>query len=242
MVDDKARRVLRLHRLVAPLAHGLGQGGANGGVGFQTSNHLHHFHQRHGVEEMQTGKALGALQAGGNLRHRQRRGVAHQHRIGRHHGLQLGKHGLLHVQTLHNGFHHQGAVFQRSHLGHRLQTGAPGLQLLFADAALGLQALPLLLHGSAGGVGGATLGIKQQYLAATLSGNLGNAPAHGTSANKAHERVNGCGHKKIFQQKVPVQQHAPMGWVQRANLPSLPSMSKSTNLPELCRVGDNSTG
>ena len=42
---------------------------AHRGVGLQAGDDLHHLHERHGVEEVVTGKALRPLQAGGDGSH-----------------------------------------------------------------------------------------------------------------------------------------------------------------------------
>ena len=71
VVDDEAGGVLRLNRRVAHLAGIVGQALANGGVGFEACDHLDHFHEGHGVEEVVTRKLGGALQGGGNGGHGQ---------------------------------------------------------------------------------------------------------------------------------------------------------------------------
>ena len=68
VVDDKARRVLRLHGGVPHFA-GVGREGlAQGRSSLEACYHLHHFHQRHGVEEVKTRQPLRLLQARGNGR------------------------------------------------------------------------------------------------------------------------------------------------------------------------------
>ena len=68
VVDDKARRVLRLHGGVTHLTGVLRQPLAAFGAGFQAADDFDHFHQRHRIEKMVAGKALRMLQAGGNRR------------------------------------------------------------------------------------------------------------------------------------------------------------------------------
>ncbi len=134
---------------------------------------------------MVAGKALRALQAGGDRRHRQRRGVGGQHRIGADDALQLGEQALLDVQLFDDGLDHQVAAGQLGQAGGRTQAllvrgGIGGVQAAFVDQLVPLGAERVARLGD--GIG---LGVEQQHGAAGLRGNLGNAAPHGAGAHDA---------------------------------------------------------
>ena len=183
VVDDEARCVLRLHRGVPHFA-GVGcEGFAQGWFGLEACYHLHHFHQRHGVEEMETGQSFGLLQRGCNGRHRQGRSVGCPHHVGWQGALQLCEECLLDLKTLHHRLNHQLARPEISQSVGNLQLVTPGLDLLFCHAAFGGEFGPLLLDGLPGFVCCAGLGIKQPDVTARLCRNLRYALAHGPRAH-----------------------------------------------------------
>ena len=154
---------------------------------------LDHFHQRHRVEKMVTGKALRVLQAGGNRRDRQRGGVGDQHSLGRHDGLQLSEEGFFNLKSLDDRFNHQLAVAQlgqRRGQCHTRQTSGCGCGV---HLALGHQFVPLAGYRFAGPGAGIGVLVEQLDLATGLRSDLGYALTHGTGAYDGDGFV-ACGH------------------------------------------------
>ncbi len=183
VVDDEAGRVLGLHRGVAHLAGVVRQALADGGVGLEAGNHLDHLHEWHRVEEVVPSKAAWVLHAGGNGRHRQGRGVGHQHGIGGKDFFQVGENGFLDLDFFDDGFDHQIAASQVLKGGGVLQACLVAGHSLGAELALVGQFVPGLTQGFTGLGAGAALGVKQPDLAAGLGGDLGDATAHGPGAD-----------------------------------------------------------
>ena len=183
VVHDKAWGVLCLH---GGVAHGFGIGGqrrADGRIGLEARNDLHHLHQRNGVEEVKPRQAFRVLEGCANRRHGQGGCVGRQHRIGAHHPLQFNEEGLFGIQPLHDGLHHQVAGRQLGHRCDRVQPCSQRRGLVCLDPAFGDQLVPLFLQGGAGGIGGPGVGVQQKNLAPGLGCNLRDAPAHGAGAH-----------------------------------------------------------
>ena len=83
VIDHKARRVGCHDRLLADAADEAGQRLDQMRVAAQAADHLDQPHQRRRIEKMQAADARGAGAAGGDLGHRQRRGVGGDDRVGR---------------------------------------------------------------------------------------------------------------------------------------------------------------
>jgi len=192
VVDDEARGVLRLHRGMAHLPGVVREALANGCIGFEAGDHLHHLHQRHGIEEVVARKALRVLHAGCDGGHRQRRSVGHQHGVLGDDLFQIGKYGLLDVDLLDDGFHHQIAAAKVLQAGGFMQTGLVAGNRFRAELALFLEFVPSLTNGFASLRAGTALGIEKPDLTAGLSSNLGDATAHGAGTDDGNLRESEC--------------------------------------------------
>ena len=81
MVDDEAGAVRGTHRLVAEGRHQGAQSLGDAGAGGETVDHLHQTHQRHRIEEVQTGDPAGIATGRGDRGNRQRGGIAGEDRF-----------------------------------------------------------------------------------------------------------------------------------------------------------------
>ncbi|MNP46439.1 hypothetical protein D3C76_1404370 [compost metagenome] len=78
----------------------------------QAVDDLHHFHQWHRIEEMETGDPLRVATVSRDAGHRQRRGVGCQHTVVSHYGFEFGQQRLLGIQALDDGFDGQVDVLE----------------------------------------------------------------------------------------------------------------------------------
>ncbi len=71
LIDEKTGRIGAAHRLARHALADCDQRLTHPFLGLQPGDHFDQPHQRHGIEEMKTGKALGRLEPGGDRGHRQ---------------------------------------------------------------------------------------------------------------------------------------------------------------------------
>ncbi len=110
MVDDEAGAVRGTHRLVAEGRHQGAQSLGDAGAGGETLDHLHQTHQRHRIEEVQTGDPAGIATGRGDRGNRQRGGIAGEDRFVADHLFQLAEQRLLGLQVLDDRLDHQLAA------------------------------------------------------------------------------------------------------------------------------------
>ncbi len=113
VVDDEARRVLRAHRLVPAAQRERRQRLADPGSRQQAVNDLDDFHQRHGIEEMKPGDALGPLARRGDRSDRKGRGIGRHQAIAGNDILQRAEQLALGVQILDDRLDDYGAGGER---------------------------------------------------------------------------------------------------------------------------------
>lgn len=180
-----------MDRHLAPGGGGSIEGFGHLGSRGQARDYLDQRHHRRGIEEVQAGNALGALEAGGDGGDRQRRGVAGQQGVGAAQGLQLGEQLALDRQVLDDGLHHQAAVGQLGQGGGRAHAGDDGVDLGLGHLALGHTLLELAAHAVDAGLCRAGAVVVQAYRMAGLGRHLGDASAHGAGADHG-DAVAGC--------------------------------------------------
>jgi len=136
-VDDKARGGSGVNCGFAP-GRGRGmQGMGHIGPSGQTRHHFHQGHERSRVKKVKSRHPLRVFQRRTDGRDGNRRGIAGQNAMGRHHHFQVGKQLVLDGQALHNGFDHQPGIGQVGQLMRHLQPRTGCLRLLGAELAFG---------------------------------------------------------------------------------------------------------
>ena len=190
VVNNKTRCVLRLHRRVPHLPGVCGQVGADAGAGFEPGNDLDHLHQGNRVKEVKAGKLRWPFQLCRNGRYRQRRRVRGQYRGWTNQSLQFGEQTGLDVQPLHHGLHDQVAIDECGECVRTLQAGFVQDGLGCIQSTFCAQLVPLRKNSSLRRTRCVKLHVKQQHAAASLRGNLGDAPSHGASPYDADSGKN----------------------------------------------------
>ena len=184
-VDHKARRVFDGD---GGFAQGGGQRvhrGMGGVAGLQAANDFDQRHQGHGVEKVHANEAVGALRDGGQLRDADGAGVGGHERGGGQHAVELAQDVDFEFEVFGSGFDHElrgrEAVVAGGDLDAAQRGGFVGLgDFFFFDEAV-----------EAGGDGGQAFvdgglaDVDHDDLNAAGGAGLGNAVAHGASANDA---------------------------------------------------------
>ena len=189
LVDQESGSVLKAHRLARHAATEAHQRFGNPALGLEAVDHLHQLHQRHRVEEMESGETLRRFQVRGDTGDGERGGIGCQYAIRRNHAFQLRKQFLLGFQILDDDLDHYLA---RLHVGraagdldavYRGDCFVPGYRALLRRAHQHLVDEVASLNG------GARPAVSHQYLYAPGRGHLDDAPAHRARANHAHDEI-----------------------------------------------------
>ena len=188
-IDDKPGRRFGLHRRLTPGNRRGEQGICDLRSGGQSRDHFHQGHQRCRVEKVQTDQALRTLQCTADGGNGNRRGVARQNAVGRHHGFQVTKELLLDLQILDNRFDHQGRIAQVTQTIDRDQPRTGVLRRLSAPFAFGRQ-LVKLGPNAINGMHRRTLAVVEQAHGVTRSGShLRDAGTHGPGTHDANHAL-----------------------------------------------------
>ena len=186
-VDDKARRRGAAHRHLAPRQRGGEQGVGHGLRGDLATDDFHQRQHGSGVEEVQAGHLLRALQAGRNRGHRQRRGIAGDNGVRRQQRLDLGQYLGLDVDVFHDRFDHQRRLGQVGQVGAALQPRQAVEAGGFVDLALGLQALVGVGDRGDAAIERGRRRVVQHHVVAGVQRHLDDAAAHGAGADHADQ-------------------------------------------------------
>ncbi len=188
-VDNEAWCGTGLHGLLAPGLGGFIKLRGNGWRGGQPADDFHQGHQRGWVEEMHAHHLLRPLQARGQARDRQRRGIAGQNAVWGAERFELQQQGLLDLQVLDDGLDDQAGIGEGLDRLHWLQACSDSLASLGLQPAFFHQAPELTVdarHGLCRCTGAVVVELDR---VPGLGRHLGDTGAHGTRADHCHQRV-----------------------------------------------------
>ena len=223
VVDDEAGRVGSLHGRVADKAHEPCERLLGLGACERAGDHFHHFHQRHGIEEVAARDAVRQARAGGNGSYRQRGGIGGQHALVADDGVQRIEQRALGVQLFDDGFDDNVAAGQRVQRGRCAQLLSGRVGGGCGELAFAGQRGELLSHGGHGLGGGAVLHVVQQHGDAGLRGHLRDAASHGAGAGHAEREPAWLGGRSRRACRLPC--HAASGTMAVTSISTLASSS-----------------
>jgi hypothetical protein len=187
-VDDEAGRVFHRDGHFAPLLHE-GAGALHDfGGGLQGGRYFHQFHQRSGIEKVQSDDPAGMHASAGQCRDGERGRVGSEDAIGSGNFLQLAKNGAFHLYIFHYGLQHEFGIME----GVQALQWPDALQYFrrFAGAefAFFLHALQRFFQAAHGPFQCVRIGVVKQHFATCHGRHLCYACAHSAGSDDS------CGH------------------------------------------------
>jgi hypothetical protein len=188
MVDDEAGGVPGTHGRMAHAPAQFKERVRCPRRGQQAVDHFYDLHQRHGIEEVETGDPFRPLAGRGDRSHRQRGGVGGEDAVGADDVLEMLKKLLLDIEVLDHGLDDDLCRRELVEVAHDFEPGRGGGERIGGNLAFFSQLDQCAYHRFAGVGGGSVQGVEQQDADACLCGNLGNAATHGAGAYDAEAK------------------------------------------------------